>query len=58
MPSYHSVFNAKEDVQKYCGIPALEFKEKKTPTLDATIGLKVFGFILSIIGGIIIGYIL
>ena len=36
MPSYHSVFNAKEDVQKYCGIPALEFKEKKTPTLDAT----------------------
>ena len=36
MPRYHSVFNKKEDVKKYCGIPALEFKEKKTPTLDGT----------------------
>ena len=36
MPSYHSVFNKKEVRNKYCGIPALEFKEKKTPTLDYT----------------------
>lgn len=36
MPSYHSVFNAVENPTKYMGIPALEFKEKKTPTLDAT----------------------
>ena len=36
MPSYHSVFNKKEADVKYCGIPAFEFKEKKTPTLDAT----------------------
>ena len=36
MPSYHSVFNKAEIHQKYCGIPVFEFKEKKTPTLDAT----------------------
>ena len=36
MPSYHSVFNKAEVNQKYCGIPVFEFKEKKTPTLDAT----------------------
>ena len=36
MPSYHSVFNKTEANVKYCGIPAFEFKEKKTPTLDAT----------------------
>ena len=36
MPSYHSVFNKAEVHQKYCGIPVFEFKEKKTPTLDAT----------------------
>ena len=36
MPSYHSVFNNEEAKVKYCGIPAFEFKEKKTPTLDAT----------------------
>ena len=36
MPSYHSVFNKAEIKQKYCGIPVFEFKEKKTPTLDAT----------------------
>ena len=36
MLSYHSVFNKEEVNQKYCGIPAFEFKEKKTATLDAT----------------------
>ena len=36
MPSYHSVFNKKDVSEKFCGIPAFEFKEKKTPTLDAT----------------------
>ena len=36
MPSYHSVVNNEEAKVKYCGIPAFEFKEKKTPTLDAT----------------------
>ena len=36
MPSYHSVFNKAEINEKYCGIPVFEFKEKKTPTLDAT----------------------
>ena len=41
MPSYHSVFNNPDYInirkyEKYCGIPALEFNEKKTPTLDST----------------------
>ena len=36
MPSYHSVFNKAEVYQKYCGIPVLDIKEKKTPTLDST----------------------
>ena len=36
MPSYHSVFNKKENLKKLCGIPVFEFKEKKTPTLDHT----------------------
>ena len=36
MPSYHSVFNKIKVCQKYCGIPVFEFKEKKTPTLDAS----------------------
>ena len=36
MPSYNSVFNKIEIYQKYCGIPVFEFKEKKTPTLDAS----------------------
>ena len=36
MPSYHSIFNKLEADQKYCGIPVLEFKEKKTPTLDSS----------------------
>ena len=36
MPSYHSVFNKEEATLKYCGIPVLDIKEKKTPTLDST----------------------
>ena len=35
MPSYHSVFN-KIETQKFCGIPALDFKKDKTPSLDPT----------------------
>jgi actin related protein 2/3 complex subunit 3 len=35
MPSYHSVFN-KLEVQKFCGIPSLDFKKDKTPSLDPT----------------------
>lgn len=43
------IFDARPIVKKY-----FSFGDKN----EATIGLKVFGFILSIIGGIIIGYIL
>jgi len=35
MPSYHSVFN-KIETQKFCGIPCLDFKKDKTPSLDPT----------------------
>lgn len=43
------IFDARPIVKKY-----FSFGDKN----EATIGLKVFGFLLSIIGGIIIGYIL
>ena len=36
MPSYHSIFNKAEVKQKFCGIPVLVIKDKKTPTLDHT----------------------
>ena len=36
MPAYHSIFNKADISKKYCGIPVLEFKQNKNPTLDSS----------------------